>query len=62
MRCGTLTDPVNGQVNTTTGTFGQTASYSCNIGYNLTGDSTRTCQADGNWSGSVPTCQSMLYL
>ena len=27
-----------------------------NTGYNLVGDSTRTCQATGNWSGSAPTC------
>ena len=56
--CGTLPDPVNGQVNTTGTTLGQTATYSCNRGYNLVGDSTRTCQATGAWSGSAPTCQS----
>ena len=44
--CGTLTNPVNGQVSHPGGTtFGQTATYSCNTGYNLVGDSTRTCQA-----------------
>ena len=59
--CGNLTDPVNGQVSHPAGTtFGQTATYSCNTGYNLVGDSTRTCQAEGNWSGSAPTCQGML--
>ena len=26
------------------------------------GDSTRMCQATGSWSGSAPTCQSMLYI
>ena len=58
--CGNLTDPANGQVNHTAGTtYGQTATYICNTGYNLVGDSTRTCQATGNWSGSEPTCQSM---
>ena len=58
--CGSLTDPANGQVSHTAGTrFGQTATYSCNTGYNLVGDSTRTCQATGNWSGSVPTCQGI---
>ena len=59
--CGNLTDPANGQVDLTSGTtFGQTATYSCNTGYNLVGDSTHTCQATGNWSGSAPTCQGML--
>ena len=60
--CGTLTNPANGQVTTTGTTFGQNATYSCNTGYNLVGSSTRTCQATESWSGSVPTCQSMLYI
>ena len=59
--CGDLSDPANGSVTLTTGTtLGQTATYSCNTGYGLVGDSTRTCQATGNWSGSEPTCQGML--
>ena len=61
VNCGNLTDPANGSVNHTAGTtFKQTATYSCNTGYGLVGDSNRTCQATGNWSGSVPTCQGML--
>ena len=63
MDCGSLTDPANGQVDLTSGTtFGQTATYSCNTGYNLVGDSTRTCQATGEWSGSTPTCQGVVLL
>ena len=59
--CGSLTDPVNGQVNHTNGTtFRQTATYSCDTGYNLMGKSTLTCQATGEWSGNTPTCQGML--
>ena len=54
--CGSLTDPGNGSVTLTVGT---TATYSCNTGYNLVGDSTRTCQATGKWSGSAPTCQGI---
>ena len=58
--CGSLTDPANGQVDHTAGTtFGRTATYSCNTGYNLVGDNTRTCQVIGYWSGSAPTCQGM---
>ena len=61
MDCGVLTNPANGQVSQTAGTtFGQTATYTCNPGYNLVGDSSRTCQARGVWSGSIPTCQRML--
>ena len=63
MNCSTLTDPANGQVSHTAGTtFRQTATYSCDTGYNLVGDSTRTCQADGIWSGSAPICERMLLL
>ena len=60
MDCGSLTDPANGRVDHTAGiSLGHTATYSCNTGYNLVGDSTRTCQATGNWSGSEPTCQGV---
>ena len=61
VNCNALNDPANGEVDDSAGTtFGQNATYNCNTGYNLVGNSTRTCQADGMWSGSVPTCQSML--
>ena len=61
--CGTLNDTTNGRVSHSAGTtFGQTATYSCDTGYTLVGDSTRTCQADGMWSGSEPTCQGVLLL
>ena len=56
--CGNLTNPANGQVSHTAGTtFEQTATYSCDTGFNLMGDTTRTCQATGVWSGNAPTCQ-----
>ena len=58
VNCSTPTSPPNGQVSHTAGTtFGQTATYSCNTGYNLLGSNTRTCQATGSWSGDTPTCQ-----
>ena len=62
MDCGALTNPVNGQVNHTAGTtFGYEATYRCNTGYDLVGNSTRRCEATGVWSGSEPTCQRMLF-
>ena len=61
--CGALSNPANGRVNNTAGTtYGQTATYSCNTGYNLVGDGTHTCQATGLWTGSAPTCQGMFLL
>ena len=63
VNCGTLNNPANGQVSHTgRTTYRQTATYSCDTGYNLVGDSTRTCQATRVWSGSEPTCQSVLLL
>ena len=60
MDCNNLTDPDNGQVTLTAGTtFGQNATYSCDPGYNLVGDSTRTCQATRDWSGNEPTCEGV---
>ena len=63
MDCSTLTNPANGQVSHTAGTtFGQTATYSCDTGYILVGNNTRTCQAGGAWSGNEPICQGMHIL
>ena len=36
--------------------MGATVNYTCNTGYTLNGNNTRTCQASGAWSGSDPTC------
>ena len=61
MDCGPLTNPTDGQVNHNTGTtFGETAIYSCALGYDLIGESTRICQANGitgEWSGVAPSCE-----
>ena len=54
--CPTLTNR-NGAVNVPSNNFGSTATYTCNTGYTINGDTTRMCQADGTWSGSEPTCQ-----
>ena len=36
--------------------FNSTATYSCNSGYELDGNQSRTCLASGNWSSSEPSC------
>ena len=55
--CGNLSSPANGQVILDASTFGSQANYSCSEGYILNGNSTRVCQADGQWSGSEPICE-----
>ena len=56
VNCGGLTDPENGAVTLSGTTFNSTATYSCNEGHNLVGDTTRTCLASGSWSDTTPTC------
>ena len=36
---------------------GDTATYICDSGFSLVGPATRTCGADGAWSGSTPLCE-----
>ncbi|XP_078664783.1 sushi, von Willebrand factor type A, EGF and pentraxin domain-containing protein 1-like [Branchiostoma floridae x Branchiostoma belcheri] len=55
VRCPSPASPTNGVVSAGT-YYGDIASYSCYPGYELAGSSTQTCQADGLWSGTVPTC------
>ena len=53
---GVITVPENGQVSVGDFTFGSVATYSCNDGFVLIGNSTRICQADETWSDDNPTC------
>lgn len=56
--CGStdIQRPVNGNVNLTEKTtIGSRAFFSCEVGFELVGDATRTCQLTG-WTGSNPTC------
>ena len=57
-----MDDPENGRVSLsgTTLTYNSVATYSCDAGYDLMGDNTRTCLGTGNWSGEEPTCTSKL--
>ena len=49
---------MNGQVSIEGNSFGDVVEYSCKTGYNLTGNATRICRADGSWSGKQPSCES----
>ena len=60
--CPSLDDPSNGMVNCSLGddespSFEDTCNFICDTGYELTGNETRTCQSNGNWSGSTAMCR-----
>ena len=57
--CGDLFDPTNGGVSVTSTTFNSTATYTCDSGYNLVGDTARTCLATASWSSFEPSCIGM---
>ncbi|XP_065178432.1 mucin-17-like isoform X8 [Sycon ciliatum] len=48
--------PTNGQRSGGDFGVGRIVQYRCDAGYNLEGPPVRVCQADGQWSGSLPTC------
>ena len=51
-----------GSGSTTMGYEGDTCSFTCNTGYELTGSDTRTCQRDGSWSGNDDVCRRGSYM
>jgi len=56
--CGVLPGILNGSVDLSNGTaYLSTVLYSCDIGYYIVGNSTRTCAADGLWNQAEPFCQ-----
>ena len=67
IRCPALPAVNNGRVTysskaTDSHTYGTTATYQCDSGYELTGgDTVRTCTGDGSspvsqWNGTAPVC------
>ena len=54
--CPVLTDPTNGAVVSTGTSPGSTATYTCNTGYKLEGQMSRTCGADIQWTPGEPVC------
>ncbi|XP_078574744.1 receptor-type tyrosine-protein phosphatase S-like [Branchiostoma floridae x Branchiostoma japonicum] len=58
VQCPALTAPENGAVNGGN-SYQNVVQFTCNHGYQLIGDSSRTCQADGIWTGADPTCTTI---
>ena len=62
LACPSLNDPSNGMISCSlegdgVPSTGDTCTYTCNTGYELTGSSTRTCQSNRSWSGSNTVCR-----
>eukprot|EP00058_Branchiostoma_floridae_P020568 XP_002606058.1 hypothetical protein BRAFLDRAFT_92077 [Branchiostoma floridae] len=58
VQCPVLTTPINGIRTPPTGAdlYRDMVTFTCNTGYVRNGASSTTCQADGTWSDTVPTC------
>ena len=54
--CGDPGTPTNGRRTLWSTSYNSVVAYTCDVGYELQGSNTRTCQADGQWSGSLPPC------
>ena len=54
--CDDPVTPTNGQRSLSSTTYNSVVTYTCDVGYTLQGVNSRTCQSDGQWSGSVPQC------
>ena len=60
VRCNPLEPLSNGNYTSVAGRPGDVVEFSCDVGYRLNGNLSRQCNADGLWSGSMPTCESMV--
>ena len=59
--CGHLAPPENGSIYFTAGLLGNntliaTATYTCDIGYNISGSAQRTCMETSEWLPGAPNC------
>uniref|UniRef100_H2Z7B0 Sushi domain-containing protein n=1 Tax=Ciona savignyi TaxID=51511 RepID=H2Z7B0_CIOSA len=60
--CEDRTAPSQGTISTTSTkpfTLGNTVSYTCNNGYQLSGSNTAECQQNGRWSAPPPACRAI---
>ena len=54
--CGDPGTPAEGRLSGRSFTYKSEVSFQCKPPLVLVGSSSRTCQADGSWSGVQPTC------
>ena len=60
--CPDLSDPANGMVTVMGTSVGDTASYTCNDGFELIGSMSVTCTNDGTWSDEPPMCRRKQFI
>lgn len=56
--CPHLTPPRNGKVSVSGRAAGDTATYTCQTGFMVSGPTKRECQSTGVWSNVEPVCSS----
>ena len=61
-QCEELTAPNNGNVDDSERYIGATATYTCDMAYELIGNSTRTCVEGPMWNNMEPRCACELNL
>lgn len=57
VRCSKPESIARGYVSGTNYSFGAMVAYSCDKGFMIDGEKRRTCQANGEWGGALPSCQ-----
>ena len=60
--CGPLLAPAFAAVLLPGGTvFSSTAEYICDVGFALEGNQFRFCMESGEWNGTEPVCEGIIY-
>ncbi|KAI8502416.1 hypothetical protein Bbelb_200040 [Branchiostoma belcheri] len=59
LQCLKLTPPAKGSMMTGSNSYRNEVYFGCDPGYKLVGRSRLTCQSDGTWSGTSPTCRAV---
>ena len=61
VQCAMLKTPTHGSVTLTNDNlFNSVATYACDYGFEMIGDSARFCQSSGIWTGRPPGCYGNL--
>ena len=62
VNCGNPGTPSNGRRTGSSTTYNSVVRYTCNTGYTWQGSNRRTCQFNGQWSGSLLRCNRKFFV